>query len=99
MALSLKFTAPARSDLVGIVDYISRDNSPAARRVYEEIRSHCATLIEAPEIGVETAKGVRRLVVGAYLVFYRLRRRGTAGDIEILRVIHGARQIPRNLGS
>ncbi len=98
MASSIKFTAPAQSDLAVIIDYISRDSPGAARRVYVEIRARCETLSETPKIGVETSPGVRRLVVGAYLVFYRLHRRGGASEIQILRVIHGARQIPRNLG-
>ena len=98
MASSVRFTAPARADLADIVDYISRDSPNAARQIYDDIRSRCETLAETPNIGVQTFSGVRRLVVGAYLVFYRLRGPDAAGDIEVLRIIHGARRIPPSLG-
>lgn len=98
MGLKVAFTARAETDLAGIVDYISDDNPRAADRVYAELRDRCQLLAETPEIGIEAYPGVRRIVVGSYLIFYRLGLSGATNGIEILRIIHGARQIPSNLG-
>jgi len=81
----------AIDDLSRVVEYISRDSFSAASRWIREIHRVFALLATQPEMGeiVQTRYGeVRRHVVGNYVIYYR-----TATDgVEILRVVHGARE-------
>jgi toxin ParE1/3/4 len=75
-----------------IVQYIAKDNLPAALRWLDEIEAVCDLLAAQPDIGqrIRTKRfgEVRRHVVGSYLVYYR----PVAGGVEILLVVHGARE-------
>ena len=80
----------AIDDLSRVVEYISRDSFSAASRWIRDIHRVFALLATHPEMGeiVQTRYGeVRRHVVGSYLIYYRTATEG----VEILRVIHGAR--------
>lgn len=61
--------------------------------VLDRINERWMLLSEHPYLGMardDIAAGIRHLIVGAYVTFYRV---GT--DIEILRVLHGARDFTR----
>ena len=63
-----------------------------ADRVLGTIDQKCQALAEQPGIGRrrdELAPGLRSLPVGSYVVFYR----GRGDGIEVIRVLHGARDI------
>jgi len=83
----------ARQDLLDIRDYIARDSSESARRVLAALRSSFAKLAEMPEIGHlrEDAGGepLRFWLVYPYLVVYRPHSK----PLQIVRVLHGAREI------
>jgi len=98
MAFKVEFTEQADADLAGIIDHIGQDSPQAARQTYANIIQRCQALGETPDMAQQTYPGVRRLVVGAYLVFYRRRNRSGSELIEILRILHGARLIPPSLG-
>jgi toxin ParE1/3/4 len=87
----------ARDDLTAIRRHIGRDDPAAARRVAARIVTAAASLAAAPHRGRPGRwVGTRELVVTGtpYLAPYRVR----AGVIEILRVFHGAREWPTELG-
>ena len=91
----MKYTlAPsARHDLEEIWDYIANDNVEAADRVLEQFAEKFDLLAIHKLIGRQEdrfGRGVRALPQNAYLIFYPSDRE----PIEIVRVIHSARDIP-----
>lgn len=82
----------ARRDIDEIWDFIARDNPDAATRFTARLGENLGLLTRAPLMGRSAeslGQGFRRLAVGNYLVLYRT----TEDHIEILRVLHGARDI------
>ena len=86
----------ARLDLVEAYDYIAEDNPSAARRTIKRIREHILALVKHPWMApvYPDVPNVRRLVISGthYLAFYRVNE--AAGRVEVLRVLHSARQSP-----
>lgn len=90
-------TPEARADLFEIWSYIEADNPAAARRVLERIANACDRLVDFPCIGRnrdDLRSGLRSWVTDNYLVFYTI----TGEVVEIVRVLHGARDIEAILG-
>lgn len=82
----------AQADLGKAWLYIARDRPGAADRFYDRLRQHFKLLAANPEMGekcTELAKDLRQSTVGGYVVLYRPR----PDRVEIVRVIHGARDI------
>lgn len=93
----IRRTAQSRRDYTDIWDYIAADNQSAADRLIESFDEALELLVEAPGIGrrcEELAPSLRSFPVGNYLIFYRPLTDG----IELIRVLHGARNIPRLFG-
>lgn len=68
------------------------DNLAAADRVYDRLEARVKILERFPEAGVarpDIAKDARVLVESPYLILYRL----VPGGTQIVRVLHGAREI------
>jgi toxin ParE1/3/4 len=85
------FTEPAEEDLEDIADWIAKDNPPRAINFIQELREASLANGERansfPLVGFRQADGIRRRVHGNYLIFYRT----VADAVEILHVLHGAR--------
>ena len=88
----------ARADLLEIAEYIARDNLPASSRFLDVAEACFRTLARFPEMGALAhfdsphLLGLRRSRIKGfenYLVFYR----PTESGVEIIRVLHGARDI------
>jgi len=89
----LKWTHPARNDLIDILDYIADDNPSAALAVIERIEASARRLVDFPLSGGEgSVPDTRELPIPGlpFLVVYRL----SNATIEVRRVLHGARQWP-----
>ena len=85
----------AVDDLDGIAGYISQDNPEAARRTVRRLWTAVKSLAEQPEMGRSgRVHGTRELVVSdtPFVVPYRV----VGSEIEILRVLHGARDWPKS---
>jgi toxin ParE1/3/4 len=86
-------TESARTDLREIRAYIAMDNPAAARRVIERLRAQARKLAQTPGMG-RSRKDLRpdlfSFPVGRHILFYRPQ----AGGIVLVRVIHGARDLP-----
>jgi len=85
-------TAAAERDLSEIWEYIAEDNETAADKTLREIDAQCHVLGQYPKMGRDRSDivpGVRSFPVGSYLIFYR----ETGQGIEIIRVLHGARNL------
>ena len=88
-----KFTIQASQDLDEIFNYIAQDNPTAAARWVYSLEEKCRMLSGTPNLGRrrhDLAPSLRGFPVGNYVIFYR----PMPGGIEILRVLHGARDIP-----
>ena len=82
----------ADQDMVDIGAYIGRDNLNAALRLIDRFEQTFERLAQTPGMGrrrEELASGLRSFPVGNYVVFYRPIEDG----IEVVRVLHGARNI------
>lgn len=92
----------ALNDLEELASFIARDSLPAALRLLDAAERAFSQIREMPGIGASIRyasprlDGVRRWPIPGYpnhLVFYRC----TEDRIEILRVLHAARDIPATL--
>lgn len=92
--MKVRFSRPATSDLDKILDTLFRQNPQAAARFLARIEKIAGRLGRFPGMAQEVAgrNGVRRvpLVRFPYLIFYKI----IAGEVVILRVVHGARREP-----
>lgn len=92
----LQFAQQAERDLVDIGNFIARDSPINAARFVSRIEEHCAFLAAHPLAGRardELAPGLRSIAFGRYVIFYRALDDGA----EIVRVLHGARDLKRAL--
>jgi toxin ParE1/3/4 len=83
----------ASSDLRGIWLCIGPDNPEAASKLVRAIVSRFPRLASMPEMGRrrdELSEGLRSFPVSRYVIFYQL----TENGIEIIRILHGARDLP-----
>ncbi|HXE53853.1 MAG TPA: type II toxin-antitoxin system RelE/ParE family toxin [Tepidisphaeraceae bacterium] len=87
-------TDSAKADIRAIIGYV-RERSPlASKRVRSRLYSDIRRLAEFPHIGHVredvTLQSLRFWCVYSYLIVYRPERK----PIEIVRVLHGARDLP-----
>ena len=96
-------TPQTRIDLWHIARHIAQDNRQAAIRFLNAAEATFKQLAKSPELGSlgefqsPVLQGVRRWRVNRftnYLIFYRQRPEG----IEVIRVLHGARDIDAIFG-
>lgn len=88
----VRLTEPATQDLEEIYDYIALDNIEAAERLKERLQKRWRAAAENPGIGRkrdEWRQNLRSVREGNYLILYHQIEDG----IEIVRVVHGARDI------
>lgn len=90
----LVWTRPAREDLREIRAYIARDSPRYGQATVERLvgaaERLCAYPLSGrvvPELGQPT---VREVIAGSYRIVYRV----TADEVQVLAVVHGARQFP-----
>lgn len=96
MLVPVRHTRRARADLLDIWLEIASKNPAAADRLYDRLEARVKVLGEYPEIETarpDIAAEARMLVKGSYLVLYRVR----ADDVQIVRVLHGARDVDQQL--
>jgi toxin ParE1/3/4 len=88
----LRFSRRAQHDLDAIADYIEQRDAAAAERWVDLIEARCRLLADQPRLGRrrdDLRQNLRSLAVGNYLIFYRPIR----GGVEIVRVLHGKRDL------
>ena len=92
------FAPAAEADLDKIHDYIAAENPTAAAALVTRLEDLAALLADAPGMGrarPELLSNLRSFPLGSYLLFYRPSDNG----IEVVRVLHGARDIPALFGA
>ena len=84
----------ATADLESIVEYICRDLESYAAAVARELVAAARSLATFSERGRVVSEyedpAVREMIVRRYRLIYRVR----SDRVEVLRIIHGARQLP-----
>ncbi len=90
-----KLSPQAAGDIREAWAYVARDNLNAAGRFRLRIRQACRTIAQNPRIGHSredlTDKPVLSWPEGQYLIIYNPART----PVEIVRVVHGARDVPK----
>jgi len=92
MSVAVVFSPAAENDLDDIWLNIALDNLAAADRLIDTIQQRTGQLGEFQELGrsrPDIAKTARSLNVGNYLILYRIEAR----TIEVVRIVHGARDL------
>ncbi len=87
-----KLLPAAEQDLQEIWLYIAQDNPKAADKLLDRIEAQCELLANHPQLGPardDIAKGLRYYPLANHLILYRIVKK----NIEIVRVVHGARNI------
>ncbi len=88
----VRLTAQAESDLIDIWLAIAGDSPFNADRFLDRLNRRIDSLVNHPGRGAprpEIGKDVRILIEGNFLIVYRV----TAEEAEIVRVVHGARDL------
>ena len=100
MADRVVFRAQAEIDIETIGDRIARDSQRQAAAWVAATRARCESLSDFPERWPLQVRDVRRMVVGEYLVFFRIADPDIPSHrrVIVLRILHGARQVPPSLG-
>jgi toxin ParE1/3/4 len=96
--VKVRFTAPADSDLEAIGDWIANDDPVRARSFVRELRKVAGTLARYPQrypLLPGSVREVRKKVHGQYLILYRVFEE----EVQILRVVHGSRELTEILDS
>ena len=91
--MQIRWSTAASQDLFGIIEYIRRENVPAAQRVANTIYENIGSLSSFPYRGrMGRVPDTRELPVPSlpFLVIYRV----TQHALEIAGVIHGAQRWP-----
>lgn len=88
----IKRKPAAKADLLDIWEYVAADDIEQADRLLDAIGAQCQRLARFPRLGRardELLPSLRSFPVGNYVVFYRPSKDG----IEIIRVLHGRRDV------
>jgi plasmid stabilization system protein ParE len=99
MSRRFRLAPEARRDIREIWSYIARDSVEAAGRVRQEIRDNCRRLAQHPYIGhrredLTAREDVLFWPLYSFLIIYRPNTK----PVQILRVLHGKRDVTSFLG-
>jgi toxin ParE1/3/4 len=91
----LRLSLAASADLDDIWVYVAQEGSEgAANRLVDAITERFPALLVMPGSGRkrdEVRRGLRSHPAGNYVIYYREMK----GGIEIVRILHGTRDVPR----
>ncbi len=92
---SFLLTLQAKKDLEEIHDFISQDNPTIALSFINSIQEKLQIVASSPEIGrkrEELGFELRSFPIRNYIIFYRIKN----SNIEIIRILHAARDVESN---
>ncbi len=96
MAGRIRHSHRAQEDLLGIWRDVAAEDPAAADRLYDRLEARLRILHDYPEVGrarPDIAADARMLVEDPYLILYRV----IADGVQVVRVLHGARDISGRL--
>jgi len=88
-----RYSDPAKADIDKIYDDIAQHNEAAADKLIDQITDISRLLWKNPRMGADFSHirpGLRAFPVRNYVILFRKHKR----VVEIVRVVHGARDIP-----
>jgi toxin ParE1/3/4 len=91
--MRVRWTTPAREQLVSAFEYIAEENPRVAARTAEQIWESTQLLARHPLAGREgRVAGTREMVISGtpFIVAYRIEKK----EVRILAVLHAAREWP-----
>jgi len=91
--MKLVLSRRAQEDLFETWEYIAEHDELAADHYIDYLRQRAMELLEFPELGRirnEISPELRSLLARNHLLFYRIH----SGEIQILRILHGSRDLP-----
>ena len=94
--LTIHWEPQATDDARGIWLYIASDSLPRADAWLERLLDKVALLESNPALGPprdELLPDLRSITLGQYLIFYR----PMAGGIDVVRILHGSRDVTREM--
>jgi toxin ParE1/3/4 len=88
---TFRLTRIARQDLTEIQTYIAKDKPNTANRYMWILKEKCQMLADNPGLGIQRQEylGLYKFPVDDYLIFYR----PSADGIDVIRVLHGSRDV------
>lgn len=89
---SYHLRSKAEEDLLNIWKYIAENSPASATKLIRAFHQHFALLAENPQLGrarSDIRAGLRSFPVKRYLLLYR----SLSDEIEVVRVIHGSRDM------
>src|SRR5947208_533307 len=92
-----EFSQQAAQDLDDIYEYLAQFSLASAARVVQAIEQTCRNLARFPGIGTardDLQPGLRSFPSGRYVIVYRPLTDG----VRIVRIVHGARDLPSLFG-
>jgi toxin ParE1/3/4 len=86
-----RFTPLARIDLKEIRNFIAQDKPGVASQYMAMLKQKCELVANSPGLGIQRDDyfGLFKFPVDSYLIFYRPSQTG----IDVIRVLHGSRDI------
>jgi toxin ParE1/3/4 len=92
--MTVYWTQNARRELRALHDHIAQNSARYAQGVVDRITRRTEQLSDHPRLGAEVPEyedeSIRELLESSYRIIYRVRE----DRVEILSVVHGARQLP-----
>jgi plasmid stabilization system protein ParE len=95
--LRVHWTETAAGHVTAVHDYIAQDSEVYARRMVDRLTSRSKQLARFPESGRTVPEyeqvDVRELIEGPYRIIYRI----LPQQIDVLAVVHSARELPSSV--
>ena len=91
--MALRLSDLAVADIKAAWSHVAIENPAAADRLVDTLHEKEAQLTGQPRLGrerIDLGVGIRCWPAGNYLIFYEV----SGFEIDIIRVVHGARDIP-----
>ena len=95
--MRLRLTPMAEQDLEAVADYIALDNPGRALSFVRALREHCGRIMRNPlgyRLRAELGENIRSCAHGHYVIFFE----ASADEVLVLRILHGARDLPAQFG-
>ena len=97
--MRVHWTNTAIDHLLSIYEYVSHDSDVYADRLMDRLTRRSQQIGTFPRSGRSVpeyeAPDIREVIEGSYRIIYRIKKE----QIDVLAVIHGAQQLPPELGA
>jgi plasmid stabilization system protein ParE len=98
MKYKIEYISTFHTDVLSVAEYLEEYPKKAAR-IFAKMDRAIKNLEDMPELYpiYRDIPSFRFIVVEDYLVFYKVKKKGKGGIVEIHRLIHGRMDIPAHI--